>query len=159
MSTLKDEFDEQKEKLQDKIDDALDDAQEAIQPVVKKTRRFFSRLLLWASIGLVLFAIGFLLVSNWTYSEGVRAGYLIKLSKKGYLFKTYEGQLNLGGFKDNEQGNIVGNTWEFSVTDKAIYERLQKLEGQRVNLHYKEIVRAMPWQGDTNYFVFMVEEE
>ena len=159
MGNLKEEFEERKDALQDKIEDAIDNVQEGTKQVVSGTRRFLRRLLIYGLIGGVLFVIGFLLWSNWTFSEGVRAGYLIKLSRKGYVFKTYEGQLNLGGFRDSNQGNIVGNTWEFSVKKKDVYEELQKLEGKKVNLHYKEIVRAMPWQGDTNYFVYKVEQE
>lgn len=158
MGTKNDEFEAQKDGFRDKIEDRIDDVREDLQPIVKKTKSFFRRVLIWGGIGLVLAGIIFLLVSNWTYSEGVRAGYLIKLSKKGYVFKTYEGQLNLGGFKDNTEGNIIGNTWEFSVTDQEVYQELQKMEGQKVSLHYHEIIRAMPWQGDTNYFIYKVEK-
>jgi len=38
---------------------------------------------------------------SWTYSEGTRAGQLIKFSEKGVIFKTYEGELNLGGLRTN----------------------------------------------------------
>ncbi len=159
MASLKEEFEEKKESLKDKIEDAVDNVQEGVKQGVSRTKRFLRKLLIYGLVALVIGGIGFLVWSNWTYSEGVRAGYLIKLSRKGYVFKTYEGQLNLGGFRDSDQGNIVGNTWEFSVGDKEVFEKLQKLEGRKVNLHYKEIVRAMPWQGDTDYFVYKVEEE
>jgi hypothetical protein len=96
---------------------------------------------------------------NWTYSDGTRTGYLIKISEKGYVFKTYEGQLNLGGFQDSDQGNIVGNTWNFSLKDDALYKRLGELEGKKVSLSYKEINKSMPWQGDTNYFVYDVKKK
>ncbi len=107
-----------------------------------------------SKIALVVGGGVYMLYANWTYSDGTRTGYLIKISEKGYIFKTYEGQLNLGGFQDSDQGNIVGNTWNFSLKDDALYKKLGELEGQKVTLSYKEINKAMPWQGDTNYFVY-----
>ena len=98
-----------------------------------------------------------LLVCNYTYSEGNRAGVVVKFSKKGFLMKTYEGELNMGGM-----GNVPNTAernflWYFSVKDKAVAEKLMKLEGKKVSLHYREIVKNMPWQGDTKYFVDGVE--
>ncbi|MCB9264402.1 MAG: hypothetical protein H6558_05175 [Lewinellaceae bacterium] len=72
------------------------------------------------------------------------------------MFKTYEGQLNLGGFQQNSDG-ISGNIWEFSVRDREVYGQLQSLQGKQVKLYYKERYKAMPWQGKTNYFVYRVE--
>ena len=85
--------------------------------------------------------------AGYTYSEGSRAGVLIKFSHKGYVFKTYEGDLNIGGLgnvPNTAQGNVI---WKFSVNDKAMAEKLLTLEGLKVSLHYKQIVKAMPWQG------------
>ncbi len=102
--------------------------------------------------------VGFVLVGNFTYSEGSRTGYLMKFSKKGFLFKTYEGELNLGGM--NAQNNtVLNNIWEFSVkpADKAIIDRLTNFEGAVIKLKYKEKLKNMPWQGDTPYFVYEIE--
>jgi len=110
-------------------------------------------LLLLAAIGTGLYIWG----SNWTYSDGTRAGTLIKLSRKGVVWKTYEGQLNLGGFQESGDEGIVGNIWNFSVPKKKFYQKLQEYEGQRVRLHYREVFNAMPWQGKTEYFVYEVE--
>ncbi len=125
----------------------------------KKAKSFFRKMLLWVVLlGLIGTAL-FFGVSNMTYSEGTRAGYLIKISKKGFVFKTHEGQLNLGGVGSaGEVTAIVGNDiWEFSVSDDAVYQKLQEYEGKRVSLNYKEKMRSFPWQGDTNYFVYDVE--
>jgi len=59
-------------------------------------------------------------ICNYTYSDGNRAGVIIKFSRKGFIFKTYEGELNIGGM-----GNIPGTAqmnqvWDFSVRDQAI---------------------------------------
>ena len=93
------------------------------------------------------------LVFNYTYSEGNRAGVLMKFSKKGMIFKTYEGELNIGGI-----GNVPGTAqmnqiWTFSVKDQAVADSLMNMEGRKVSLHYRQILKNMPWQGETDYFV------
>jgi hypothetical protein len=99
-----------------------------------------------------------------SYSEGFRAGTVIKLSRKGFSFKTYEGELNLGMvLSDQPGGAAVSNIWYFSVPSsrKETIERLEKamLNGQRVKLHYKEKFVTLPWRGDTKYMVYDVEEQ
>ncbi|MFL5730894.1 MAG: hypothetical protein ACJ75J_15505 [Cytophagaceae bacterium] len=94
------------------------------------------------------------------YSEGYRAGTMIKFSKKGTIIKTYEGQLNLGMvLNDTPQHSPteVNNLWSFSVNDDQektiaiINDAL--LSGKRVKLHYKEKFYQFFWRGDTKYFV------
>ena len=119
----------------------------------KGLRRFVVGLLVLVIVGVA----GFLWVANWTYSDGTRAGYLVKVTRKGVVFKTYEGQLNLGGFQGADDQGLVGNTWEFSVKDEDVYRKLQGHEGQKVKLAYEQQYRAMPWQGKTNYFVTAIE--
>ena len=97
--------------------------------------------------------------ANWTYSSGTRTGILTKISTKGYLFKTYEGQLNLGGFSTGEDSGIIGNMWSFSLKDKTLYKQMEGLEGRKVQLRYKEVNKSLPWQGDTNYFVYEIESK
>jgi len=102
---------------------------------------------------LVVVVVITLLISNFTYSEGNRAGVLIKFSKKGYIFKTYEGELNVGGM-----GNIPGTAqanqiWLFSVTNQTVADSLMNMEGRRVSLHYRQVLKNMVWEGETDYFV------
>jgi hypothetical protein len=130
---------------------------EGAQEVGRKAVWGIRRILLFALVLGVLAGGIYLLWSNYTYSEGTRTGYLIKISRKGVLLKTFEGQLNLGGFQQPGQPAVMGNIWEFSVRDRAVFEKLQQVEGKQVTLFYKEKIRAMPWQGDTNYFVYAVE--
>ncbi len=107
---------------------------------------------------LILALALFVFVSGWTYSDGSRAGYLIKISKKGVLFKTYEGELNLGGLSDGETTAIINqNIWKFSSLDEDVYKELQKYEGQRISVNYRQVYRNFPWQGETDYFVTGVE--
>ncbi|MEZ4885660.1 MAG: hypothetical protein R3E32_13085 [Chitinophagales bacterium] len=132
----------------------------ATSPAKKGGVKSFFKKLGWVFLLILLLGSAtFVGVSNMTYSEGTRAGYLIKISKKGFIFKTYEGQLNLGGVGSaGDVTAIVGNDiWEFSVNDDAVYKKLQEFEGKRVSLNYKEKMNAFSWQGDTNYFITDVE--
>ena len=97
-------------------------------------------------------------VFNYTYSEGSRAGVVIKFSKRGYVLKTYEGELNMGGMGNIPNTAQMNMIWNFSVRDQATADKLMTLEGRKVSLHYKEIIKNMPWQGETSYFVDGVEE-
>jgi len=98
------------------------------------------------------------------YDEGVRAGNVIRISKKGVVFKTFEGQLNLQSF-----GALKGTaspfleTFDFSV-EKNKLEIIRELEavalsGERVNLHYIKRYTKFPWRGETKYFITSVERE
>lgn len=116
------------------------------------------KIILFLLATLVLFCVGYFAFANYTYSEGSRSGMLLKFSKKGYVFKTWEGELNLGGITQ-AQGTMLNNLWNFSVRDSETetINDLQKYEGKRIRLSYKEKMRHFPWQGETNYFVYQVE--
>jgi hypothetical protein len=98
------------------------------------------------------------------YDEGVRAGNVVRISKKGIIFKTYEGQLNLQSF-----GALKGTstpfaeTFDFSVENSRpeIVRELEAvaLSGERVNLHYIKRYSIFPWRGETKYFITSVERE
>ncbi|GJM33122.1 MAG: hypothetical protein DHS20C18_21230 [Saprospiraceae bacterium] len=74
------------------------------------------------------------------------------------MMKAGEGHPNLGGFQTDDQTGVVGNIWNFSVWDKDIYSQLQQYEGKHVKLFYQQKYKAMPWQGDTKYYIEKVEE-
>jgi hypothetical protein len=95
-------------------------------------------------------------ICGMAYSEGTRSGILTKVSKKGYVFKTYEGELNVGGFSAGDGTIMPANIFYFSVRGKEIYEKLQDAQGKRVVLHYKQVYKNFSWQGDTDYFVYDV---
>lgn len=111
-------------------------------------------------VAILIAALGiYYAYTQYTYSEGNRAGVLIKFSKKGNIFKTYEGELTIAiGINPDTKTGLVNNTWPFSVKDKDVAEQLSHLEGRSVSLHYREIKHAFSWQGETNYFVDKVEE-
>ena len=107
--------------------------------------------------GFILFGfISYLVICNFTYSNGTRSGYLVKITKKGYIFKTYEGTLGITGLAQTKQG-FMSTNWDFSVRNKKVYHALDSLQGVPVKLYYKEKLKAMPWQGDTPYFVYAAE--
>ncbi len=86
-----------------------------------------------------------------SFSQGYRAGELVKFSKKGVLFKTWEGQISQ---------EATQPLWNFSVQDNEpeVIEQLKNLQGKHVKLTYKERFKTFPWLGDTHYFVTAVEE-
>lgn len=87
------------------------------------------------------------------YSEGVRSGELIKISNKGVVIKTWEGEIS--------QGISGAQIFAFSVEDdkKEVIELLKEHQGEYVKLHYTERYATFPWLGDTKYFIFKVEED
>lgn len=82
-----------------------------------------------------------------TFSEGYRAGELVKISKRGVLFKTWEGRLSQGVSEEQQ--------FDFSVqkSDKAIVELLKEFQGKRVKLTYIERFGTFAWMGETKYYV------
>ena len=158
MSSFKEDFEDKKDALKEDIEETKESISKSFDSGVKKTKSFFRKVLIYTLIVAVVSGGVYLLWSNWTYSDGTRTGYLMKISTKGYVFKTYEGQLNLGGFQESDNTSIIGNVWDFSLTDKDLLRKLEALDGKKVMLRYKEINKAMPWQGDTNYYIYEVEE-
>lgn len=98
------------------------------------------------------------LVFNFTYSEGSRAGVLMKFSNRGYVFKTFEGELNTGGVGNIGNTAQVNQVWNFSVKEKGFADTLHLYEGKRVILFYQQKIKHLPWQGETDYFVNKVQE-
>lgn len=112
-------------------------------------------------LGIALVAIlSFVVYANFTFSEGSRNGTVIKLSKKGVMFKTYEGQLNIGAYTREEKG-VPTTIWEFSVPkgNQDVLDDINEAvdKSRRVKLHYKEKLMTLPWRGDTKYLIYKVE--
>jgi hypothetical protein len=86
-----------------------------------------------------------------SYSNGVRAGELIKFSHKGMVFKTWEGEIS--------QGVSEAQTFIFSVenNEKKVIEDLNNFQGKMVKLYYFERYKNLFWLGDTKYFITKVE--
>ena len=111
------------------------------------------KVLISVIVGAILFlAIYFAAVYYVPYSEGYRAGEVVKISHKGLIFKTWEGRLSQG-VSDELQ-------FEFSIEDKneKVIEQLKNLQGKRVKVTYIERFGTFPWLGDTKHFVTKEEE-
>jgi len=108
---------------------------------------------------LIALFITYVFICGLTYSSGARTGIVIKISQKGYLFKTYEGELNLGGFSEGDGTIMPTRIWQFSVqrNDTANYNALTNSQGKHVRLHYKEVYKNFFWQSETPYFVEKIE--
>ena len=99
---------------------------------------------------LILLALAWLwLTLHWSYSEGERAGYVQKLSKKGWLCKTWEGEQALVTMP-----GAIPEKFVFTVGEDAMAERINTLAGKRVVLHYRQH-KFIPSScfGDTEYFI------
>lgn len=96
----------------------------------------------------------FWVVLSWSYSVGERAGWVQKLSKKGWVCKTWEGELTMISMP-----GAVPEKFQFTVRDAAVADRINRVMGKRVALHYEEKV-GLPTScfGDTRYFVTRVTE-
>lgn len=86
---------------------------------------------------------------HWDYSNGNRSGLLQKFSRRGWVCKTYEGEL-----WQSVMANVAPNIWSFSVREPHIARQLDSLVGRQVRLHYTEH-RGVPTNcfGETNYYV------
>jgi hypothetical protein len=86
---------------------------------------------------------------GYTYSEGTRTGYVQKLSRKGWLCKTWEGELAM-----TTVPGTAPQIFNFSVRSDSVSREIEKIEGSQVQLHYKEH-RGVPTNcfGETAYFV------
>ncbi len=90
------------------------------------------------------------------FGEGVKAGNLNFIVKKGYVFKTWEGRLIQAGFKTPAPGGLQSNEFDFSVANDSIGAVLERCSGKTVELRYKEYLHALPWRGMSNFVVFEV---
>jgi hypothetical protein len=97
-----------------------------------------------------LFAGYLALALRWSYSEGERAGWIQKLSQKGWFCKTWEGELALVSLP----GSATVEKFAFTVPDDRVAAELVKVMGKRVTLHYEEKV-GLPTScfGETRHFV------
>jgi hypothetical protein len=86
---------------------------------------------------------------NWVYSSGERAGYVQKFSLKGYLCKTWEGEIVLVSMPGTQAEKFL-----FTVQDEAVAKKLNDSMGLRVKIHYQEH-KGIPSScfGETAYFV------
>ena len=88
-----------------------------------------------------------------TFSDGIRTGELIKFSHKGYIFKTWEGELS--------QGLSGSQKFAFSVMDNQpeVIAQMKANQGKFVKIEYIERYETFSWWGETNYYITKVTPE
>jgi hypothetical protein len=91
-------------------------------------------------------------VLKWSYSSGERAGWVQKFSRKGWVCKTWEGEMAMVSMP-----GAIPEKFYFTVRDDAVAERINRVMGKRVTLHYEEKV-GLPTScfGETRHFVSRV---
>jgi hypothetical protein len=101
-----------------------------------------------------LFALYLYIALNWSYSTGERAGFLQKVSNKGWICKTWEGELSLVAMPGAAPEKFL-----FTVRDEAVAQKLTAAAGKRVTLNYEQH-KGLPTTcfGDTDYFVVGITE-
>jgi hypothetical protein len=114
------------------------------------------------ALGLGLVVVGLIaalalytyIAMSWSYSEGERAGFLQKISKKGWICKTWEGELSLVAMPGAAPEKFL-----FTVRDDAVAAQLNAAAGKRVALRYEQH-KGLPTSclGDTDYFVVGLRE-
>jgi len=98
---------------------------------------------------LILGAIFMVFVLNYSYSEGERAGYLQKISQKGWICKSYEGEIAM-----TTVPGVAPTLWEFSVWDEGAAAQLRGFMGKKIVVHYREYRYLLTdCFGETAYFV------
>ena len=115
-----------------------------------RPRRGLFWYLAWAVTGLAALVVLYtLFMLWWSYSEGERAGILQKFSKRGWICKTYEGELAM-----YVVGGVAPQIWNFSARNEATVAELTRAVGRQVRLRYTEHP-GLPTNcfGETDYFV------
>ena len=103
---------------------------------------------------IALFSLYVYITLNWSYSSGERAGFLQKVSHKGWICKTWEGELSLVAMPGAAPEKFL-----FTVRDEAVAQKVSTAAGKRVTLNYEQH-KGLPSScfGDTDYFVVDVKE-
>ena len=96
---------------------------------------------------LVLIGLGYWYYYN-PYSNGERKGTLIKFTRKGNIFKTYEGEIWLSC-----RQMVSTEKFFFSVTDKVLADSLMKLQDECLAVTYRQYRKSLAWRGETQYIV------
>ena len=108
-------------------------------------------------LGLIVLGLALIMVAYFCfvyfvpYSEGIRSGELIKISEKGVLVKTWEGEIS--------QGISGAQIFSFSVLKDDVIAKLKEYQGSYVKVTYIERYKTFFWLGDTKYFITSVEKE
>jgi hypothetical protein len=107
-----------------------------------------------ALVSLVLIFVAYASFMSFAcYSEGSRSGVLDKFSKKGAIFKTWEGELRQG---TEDRINPQRFTFSVNSSEEQTIKDLDSFSGKQVKVYYCQKYWTFPWQGDSEYFVSKV---
>jgi hypothetical protein len=126
---------------------------DAVRPAVSASffRRHRGKIILLGVVGVLIGVAALWTVTTlaFNYSDGDRIGYVQKFSHKGWVCRTWEGELAM-----TPVPGAAPEIFRFTVRDEAVVKRIQAAEGKKVVLHYKE-KRGVPTScfGDTRYFI------
>jgi hypothetical protein len=113
-------------------------------------KKFLGILVAVVVLGLIVFiALRYFFV----FGEGVKAGELNYVVKKGFLFKTYEGKMIQNGLRSKAPNTVQSYEFVFSVSNEAVAQKLMLNSGRIVLLHYKEYMGSVPWRGYSEFVV------
>ena len=107
-------------------------------------------------IVIVLVALGIVFFFGryyWVFGDGFKAGTLNYIVRKGYVFKTYEGEMILAGFQNKTPNSMMSNEFLFSIENPKVAHQLELASGKEVQLHYREYFGAVPWRGYSKFIV------
>jgi hypothetical protein len=132
-------------------------AVDTIKPLPKKAGGF-KKFVRWFTFILLVVLLSF---GYWkyylTYSDGLQGGKMQKISKKGNIFKTWEGYLLITSATDNNTISLSNKEWDFSVTSDSLAHLLESFAEKRVILRYHQKNGTLPWRGDTEYIIYDVK--
>jgi hypothetical protein len=116
---------------------------------VKKKHRLVRWLLLIIATPIVAFLLWTAFTLSWSYSSGERAGYVQKFSKKGFVFKTWEGELAMVSMPGTMPEKFV-----FSVRSDSVAGKINTTLGRRVALVYEQHIGVpVSWFAESEYYV------
>ena len=115
--------------------------------------KFLKSLIILLVTAISLFGLYIYVALSWSYSTGERAGFLQKVSNKGWICKTWEGELSLVAIPGAAPEKFL-----FTVRDEAVAQKVNAAAGKRVTLNYEQH-KGLPSScfGDTEYFVIDVK--
>lgn len=119
----------------------------------------FKRFVRWLTfILLAILAVFIYWKYYFTYSNGLQSGKMQKISRRGNVFKTWEGYLLISVSTDNNL-SLITKEFPFSVTSDSIAHVLEQYDGKKVRVRYKQKNGTLPWRGDSEYIVYQVEAD
>jgi len=124
----------------------------------------FRKGLRWFAGVLAVLLLGWFMIAYFgVYERGTMSGKVVRISEKGFIFKTWEGKLNLESFGALKGVSPIAETFDFSVArkDTVVLRELEEssLKGDRVSLQYIKRFNVFFWRGNTKYFVIGVVKQ